>query len=163
MKKKYECLFGFWCSSCLLLLINLNLLFLTLFFAVWQSIDTRAEVLFVATDTEGCGDNQDETFIMTDVSDMVSHFPALRHLEDISKNLSLGPDGEQTLSITVYFSARGTNTDENTFNQFLKTKLKEKHAESSSCFTLQSIAVVTQDDSASMPSLKKKTIKSNKK
>ena len=94
---------------------------------------------------------------------IVSHFPALRQLKDITKNLSLGPDGEQTLNVTVDLLARGKNTNEMIFNLFLKTKLEENRAESPSCFTLQSITVVNRDDRAPLPSLKKKMIKSNKK
>ena len=110
-----------------------------------------------------CGDNNDGTLIMKEVSGIVSHFPALRQLKDITKNLSLGPDGEQTLNVTVDLLARGKNTNEMIFNLFLKTKLEENRAESPSCFTLQSITVVNRDDPASLPSLKKKKSKSNKK
>ena len=110
-----------------------------------------------------CGDNHDGTPIMKEVSGIVSHFPALRQLKDITKNLSLGPDGEQTLNVTVDLLARGKNTNEMIFNLFLKTKLEENRAESPSCFTLQSITVVNRDDRAPLPSLKKKMIKSNKK
>ena len=110
-----------------------------------------------------CGDNHDGTPIMKEVSGIVSHFPALRQLKDITKNLSLGPDGKQTLTISVDLLARGMNTDEITLHQFLKTKLEEKRAELPSCFTLQSITVVNHDDPASLPSLKKKKSKSNKK
>ena len=95
---------------------------------------------------------------MNEVSDIVLQFPALRGLKDISKTLLSDLDDEKTLTITVKFSARGKNTDEKTFQQFLKTKLEEKRAESPSCFTLQSIAVVTQDDPVSLPSLKKKKV-----
>ena len=110
-----------------------------------------------------CGDNNDGTLIMKEVSGIVSHFPALRQLKDITKNLSLGPDGEQTLNVTVDLLARGKNTNEMILNLFLKTKLEENRAESPSCFTLQSITVVNRDDRAPLPSLKKKMIKSNKK
>ena len=150
-------------------LINFNLLFLPLFVAVCQSIETQVELGFVTTDdTDGrslasCGDNHDEISIMEEVLDIVLQFPALRDLKDISKKMSLGLDDEKTLTITVKFSARGKNTDEMTLNQFLKTKLEEKRAAAPSCFTLQSIAVVTQDDPVSLPSLKKKKSKSNKK
>ena len=115
-------------------------------------------------DTDGrslasCGDNHDEISIMEEVLDIVLQFPALlRGLKDMSKKMSSGLDDEKTLTITVKFSARGKNTDEKTFQQFLKTKLEEKRAESPSCFTLQSIAVVTQDDPVSLPSLKKKKV-----
>ena len=75
----------------------------------------------------------------------------------------MGPDGEQTLNVTVDLLARGKNTNEMIFNLFLKTKLEENRAESPSCFTLQSITVVNRDDPASKPSLKKTKSKSNKK
>ena len=100
---------------------------------------------------------------MEEVSDIVFRFPALRRLKNTFKKMSSGLDGEQTLTITIYFSARGMNTGEMPLNQFLKTKLEEKRAESPSCFTLQSIAVVNRDDPASKPSLKKTKSKSNKK
>ena len=93
---------------------------------------------------------------MEKVSDIVSQYPALRSLKNVSKTMSLGLDGVQTLTVTVDLLARGKNTDEMALNQFLKTKLEENRVESPSCFTLQSIAVVTRDDPASM-------IKSNKK
>ena len=148
--------------------INFNLLFLPLFVTIWQSIDTRAEVVFEATGTGGrslasCRDNHDGTSIMKEVTDIVLKFSALRRLKKTYKNMSSGPDGKQTLTITVNFYARGKNTDEMTLDQFLKTKLEEKRAELPSCFTLQSITVVNHDDPASLPSLKKKKSKSNKK
>ena len=149
--------------------INFYLLCLPLFIAVWQSIDTQVELGFVTTDDTAdrslasCDDNHDETSIMEEVSDIVFRFPALRRLKNTFKKMSSGLDGEQTLTITIYFSARGMNTGEMPLNQFLKTKLEEKRAESPSCFTLQSIAVVNRDDPASKPSLKKTKSKSNKK
>ena len=100
---------------------------------------------------------------MKEVSGFVSHFPALRQLKDITKNLSSGPAGKQTLKVTVNIFARGKNTDELTFHQFIKTKLEEKRAVSPSCFSFQSIVVVNHDDPASLPSLKTKKCKSNKK
>lgn len=101
---------------------------------------------------------------MNKVKDIVLQFSALRRLNSTSKKLSLGSDGKQTLTVTVDLSGRGMNTDETTLEQFLKTKLQEKQAAAPSCFNLQSIAVVTQNDPASLsPSLKKKSIKSNKK
>ena len=93
---------------------------------------------------------------MEKVSDIVSQYPALRSLKNVSKKMSSGLDGVQTLTVTVDLLARGKNTDEMALNQFLKTKLEENRVESPSCFTLQSIAVVTRDDPASM-------IESNKK
>ena len=110
-----------------------------------------------------CGANHDGTLIKKEVSGIVSHFPALRQLKDIPKNLSSGLDGVQTLTITIALFARGKNKDKLSLRQFLKTKLEEKRAESPSCFTLQSITVVNRDDPASLPSLKKKKSKSNKK
>ena len=101
-----------------------------------------------------CGDNEDGTSILTDVSDIALKYPVIRSLKDTSKHLSSGLDGKQTLTITVHYFARGKNTDEMTFTQFLTTQLKEKRAESPSCFDLHSIAVVTQDDPVSLPSLK---------
>ena len=110
-----------------------------------------------------CGDNHDGTSVMEKVSDIVLQFPALRSFEGISKNMSSGLAGKQTLTITVNIFARGKNTDELTFHQFIKTQLEEKCAGSLSCFTLQSIVVVNRDDPASLPSLKSKKSKSNKK
>lgn len=133
------------------------------------SIDTQVELGFVTTDdTAGrslasCDDNHDGTSIMKEVSDIVLRFHALRRLKNTFKKMSSGLDGEQTLTITVDISTRGMNKDEMPLNQFLKTKLEEKRAESPSCFTLQSIVVVNRDDPASLPSWKKKKSKSNKK
>ena len=110
-----------------------------------------------------CGDNHDGTSVMEKVSDIVLQFPALRSFEGISKNMSSGLAGKQTLTITVNIFARGKNTDELTFHQFIKTQLEEKCAGSLSCFTLQSIVVVNRDDPALLLSLKTKNSKSNKK
>ena len=153
------------------IVIIFNLLFSPLFVAVWQDFEIDADIVFdfLATDTEGgsltlCGDNHDGTSIMHEVSNIVSQYPALRRPKDISNTLLLHPDGEQTLTISVKFSVRGTNIDEMTFQKFLKTKLQENRAATPSCFTFQSIALVTHDYSAALPSsLKKKTGKSNKK
>ena len=125
-------------------------------------------MVFETNGTEGralasCGDNHDGTSVMEKVSEIVSKYAALRSFEGISKNMSLGLAGKQTLTITVNIFARGENTDELTFHQFIKTQLEEKRAESPSCFTLQSIVVVNRDDPASLPSLKTKKSKSNKK
>ena len=93
---------------------------------------------------------------MDELSDIVLQYSALRSLKNVSKNLLSDDYGEQTLTITVAVLARGTNTDKMTLDQFLKTKFEEKRAASPSCFTLQSIKVVTHDDPAALPSLKKK-------
>ena len=86
---------------------------------------------FVANDTgrrslASCGHNHNGISIMNKVTDIVSQFSALRHLNSTSKKLSLGSDGKRTLTVTVNLSARGMNTDETTLEQFLKTKLQEK-------------------------------------
>ena len=145
------------------LVINFNLHFLQLFVAVWQSIYTSAKVDFEIKNGKvfvrslaSCGDDHDGTSVMEKVSDIVSQYPALRSLKNVSKTMSSGLDGVQTLTVTVDLLARGKNTDEMALNQFLKTKLEENRVESPSCFTLQFIAVVTRDDPASM-------IESNKK